>query len=168
MARSSQVSLPRGSCAWTEAGQSAVGTGVRGLALTEHLTDRHVQRGEQVRRAVPHVVMDSLLGDVERDRQHRLDPVQGLDLGFSSIDSTTAPPGSSRYRPTTSASDLRGGRHLSRRRRGHHRVIHDPGLIDLRDLHGAAEQEYVPPEVCTTTLHRRAPTAQSRWCKVDG
>ena len=51
-----------------------------GLALAEHLAGGHVQRGEQVRRAVPHVVVGALLGRVERDRQHRLGPVQGLDL----------------------------------------------------------------------------------------
>src|SRR4051794_37678864 len=53
-----------------------------GLALPEHLAGGHVQRGEQVRRAVPHVVVGALLGRVERDRQHRLGPVQGLDLRF--------------------------------------------------------------------------------------
>lgn len=42
----------------------------------------HVQRGEQIRRAVSHVVVAALLDRVERDRQHPLGPVEGLDLGF--------------------------------------------------------------------------------------
>ena len=56
--------------------------GAGGLALPEHLAGAHVQRGEQVRRAVPHVVVGAFLGRVERDREHGLGPIQGLDLGL--------------------------------------------------------------------------------------
>jgi hypothetical protein len=42
----------------------------------------HVQGGEQVGGAVPDVVVGAFLGGVERDRQQRLGPVQGLDLGL--------------------------------------------------------------------------------------
>src|SRR6185312_10207254 len=51
-----------------------------GPALTDDLTGPDVQRGEQVCRAVPNVVVGALLGGVERDRQQRLGPVQRLDL----------------------------------------------------------------------------------------
>jgi hypothetical protein len=53
-----------------------------GLALTDHLTGTHVECGEQVRGAVPHVVVGAFLGLREVDRQYRLRPVQGLHLRF--------------------------------------------------------------------------------------
>jgi hypothetical protein len=74
------------------------------FALTKDLTGTHVQRGEQIRRAMPDVVMGVFFGRIERDRQHRLGPVQAWICVFSSIDSTTAPPGGSKYSPTISAT----------------------------------------------------------------
>jgi hypothetical protein len=53
-----------------------------GFALAIHLAGAHVQGGEQVRRAMPDVVVGAFLGRVERDRQQRLGPVQRLDLGL--------------------------------------------------------------------------------------
>jgi hypothetical protein len=52
------------------------------FALTEDFTGAHVQRSKQVRRAVADVVMSAFFGRVELDRQHRLGPVQRLDLRF--------------------------------------------------------------------------------------
>ena len=51
-----------------------------GLHSPEDLTGTHVQRCEQIRRTMPNVVMGAFLGRIERDRQHRLGPVQRLDL----------------------------------------------------------------------------------------
>ncbi|MFJ1656889.1 hypothetical protein ACIOC2_37215, partial [Streptomyces sp. NPDC088337] len=53
-----------------------------GLAFPEHLAGGDVERGEQVRGAVPDVVVGAFLGRVEGHRQHRLGPVQGLHLGL--------------------------------------------------------------------------------------
>jgi hypothetical protein len=50
------------------------------FALTEDLTGTYVQCGEQIRRAVADVVMGAFLSRVKRHRQHRLSPVQRLDL----------------------------------------------------------------------------------------
>ena len=54
-----------------------------GCALAEHLAGGDVQCGEQVRRAVAHVVVGAFLGHVEGDRQQWLGPVQRLDPGSS-------------------------------------------------------------------------------------
>jgi hypothetical protein len=48
----------------------------------EHLAGADVQRGEQVRCAVPDVVLSAFLGDVELDREHRLGAVQRLYPGL--------------------------------------------------------------------------------------
>ena len=50
------------------------------LALTEDLTSPHIQCREQIRCAVPTVVVSAFLSGVQLDRQHRLSPVQRLDL----------------------------------------------------------------------------------------
>jgi hypothetical protein len=52
-----------------------------GLALAEHLAGADVQRGEQVGRAVPDIVVGAFLAGIERDRQQWLGTVQGLNLG---------------------------------------------------------------------------------------
>ena len=49
-----------------------------GGAVPEHLTGSHVQGCEQVGGAVAYVVGGALLGDTERDRQHRLGSIQCL------------------------------------------------------------------------------------------
>jgi hypothetical protein len=70
-------------CVWLDGrlqeGQK-VRAAARRLALAVHLTGADVERGEQVRGAVPNVVVRALLADIERDRQHRLRSVQRLDL----------------------------------------------------------------------------------------
>jgi hypothetical protein len=48
--------------------------------LAEHLAGFYVERSEQVRRAVPYVVVGLLLRLPAVQRQRRLGPVQGLDL----------------------------------------------------------------------------------------
>ena len=48
--------------------------------LAEHLAGFYVERSEQVRRAVPYVVVGLLLRLPAVQRQRRLDPVQRLDL----------------------------------------------------------------------------------------
>ena len=48
--------------------------------LAEHLAGFYVERSEQVRRAVPHVVVGLLLRLPAVQLQRRLDPVQRLDL----------------------------------------------------------------------------------------
>src|SRR5512133_4198750 len=53
-----------------------------GLALADDFPGSDVQRGEQVGRAVPDVVVGALLSGVERDRQQGLGPVQRLDLSL--------------------------------------------------------------------------------------
>ena len=76
------MSLP--ACGLTAFSQERqeVGAVAGGCALAEHLAGAHVQRGEQVRRAVAHVVVGALLGHVEGDRQQWLGPVQRLDAGL--------------------------------------------------------------------------------------
>src|SRR6476661_10861343 len=61
------------------------------VALTDHLAGDGVQRGEQVRRAVPHVVVGAFLGLGEVDRQHWLGAIQGLDLRLLAKAQHTAP-----------------------------------------------------------------------------
>src|SRR4051812_49926913 len=51
-----------------------------GHAVADHLAGAHVQRREQVGRAMPHVVVGALLAAVELDRQQGRGPVEGLDL----------------------------------------------------------------------------------------
>jgi hypothetical protein len=63
------------------------------------LTEVNVPRG-----AVPLVVVGAFLGQPEVDRQQRLGAVHRMDLGLLVDDSTTAPPGGSRYKPMTSAT----------------------------------------------------------------
>ena len=48
--------------------------------LAEHLAGFYVERSEQVRRAVPYVVVGLLLRLPAVQRQRRLGPVQSLDL----------------------------------------------------------------------------------------
>ncbi len=45
------------------------------ITLADHLAGSHVQRREQIRRAVPHVVVSPLLRLAEGDRQQRLRPI---------------------------------------------------------------------------------------------
>jgi hypothetical protein len=60
------------------------------LQPREHLTGRHIERGEQIHRAMAHVVGPALgLADVPR--QDRLRALQRLDLRFfGSTQETTA------------------------------------------------------------------------------
>jgi hypothetical protein len=74
-----------------------------GITLAKHLAGADIERGVQVRGAVPDVVVGAFLAGVEGDRQ-RLGPVQRLDLRFSSTDNTAAPPGGSRYKSTMSTT----------------------------------------------------------------
>src|SRR5438034_10335593 len=46
------------------------------------LAGTYVHRGEQIRSCVPNIVVSTLLGGSERDRQRGLGPVQRLDLRF--------------------------------------------------------------------------------------
>ena len=52
------------------------------VAFAVDFTGADLQCGEQVGGAVPDVVVGAFLGDTEVDRQQRLGPVQGLNLGF--------------------------------------------------------------------------------------
>ena len=51
-------------------------------ALADDHAGQHVQRGEQGGRAMAFVVVGLLLGYALAQRQNRLGPIQGLDLGF--------------------------------------------------------------------------------------
>ena len=49
-----------------------------GFALAEYFTRADIESGEQVRGAVPHIVVCALLGSSEGHGQHRLGAVQRL------------------------------------------------------------------------------------------
>jgi hypothetical protein len=61
-----------------------------GFALTEHFTGTDVRR-EQVRRAVPDVVVSMFLSDAELDGQQWLSARAWICVFLSSIESTTVP-----------------------------------------------------------------------------
>ena len=52
------------------------------VAFADHRASRDVERGKQRCRSMADVGMGSPLGDARRHRQHRLFPVQCLNLGF--------------------------------------------------------------------------------------
>ncbi|MFD9418450.1 hypothetical protein ACFWC9_27550 [Streptomyces goshikiensis] len=73
-------------------------------ALAEHFAGGGVQRGEQVRDAVPDIVVGARLGGRERHRQHRLGPVQRLHLRLLIDRQDHRTPGRAKCRPTMSAT----------------------------------------------------------------
>ena len=82
LSRTTWISLPRvGFDGLAQEGQE-LGAGALRVAVGHDRAGGDVQGGEQVRRAVPLVVVGAFLGHPEVDRQQRLGPVQRLDLGL--------------------------------------------------------------------------------------
>ncbi len=73
-----------------------------GLAGVDDRAGSDLERGEQRGGAVAEVVVGGLLRQSRTQRQDRGGPLQGLDLAFSSMQSTTAFSGGCKYSPTTS------------------------------------------------------------------
>ena len=70
----------RGHSVLEEGEEARSGTGW--VALAVDVARRDIQGREQVRRPVPNVVVGTLLGGADGDRQQRLGAVQGLNLGL--------------------------------------------------------------------------------------
>ena len=64
-----------------EEGDEVLGPMLR-RASRDHLARRHVQRGEEVDRAMPQVIMGPSFGVADVHRQDRLRALERLDLGF--------------------------------------------------------------------------------------
>jgi hypothetical protein len=70
-----------------------------------------IQRGEQRRCALPHVIVRAAFDVARSQRQDRGRAIQAWICDFSSTQSTRARSGGARYRPTRGSEGLRGSTH---------------------------------------------------------
>jgi hypothetical protein len=99
---------------------------------------RDVERGEETRRAVAHVVVGPSLDRALSERQHRLGPVEGLDLGLLVDREDDRPLGRGEIEPDDVADlrlELRIGAELERLDPVRLQARLGPDLLDGRDRH---------------------------------
>ncbi len=78
------------------------GAAVPTMRIADDFAGRDVQRREQCRRSMTHVVVSASRGHARRQRQHRLCAVEGLDLTLFVLAQHIAIIGGFMYRPTIS------------------------------------------------------------------